>query len=555
MPMRQERAMSALLWTSFVLVLLVTLATWLSGGFRLAPFGWRVSSSSVLRPYAAAVLVGLLLWRRPRDRERLSALRTRALLPAAVMCCAAFAWSHAAPYAAAADMYGYVSQAIDWTNGRLAHPEWIDTTYFPASASVPLGYLYAADQAPTALALYPPGMSLHMALARVVFGDWAMYLVSPLAALALVAGTYALGRAYVRDSSGRVAALLMAINPVLLAQAAVPMSDTLAAAYWTWSLTLAASRKAGAQVGAGALAGLAIVVRPNLVPLLFGPAAAALLSSGIGGGVRLTLACAPLVAFLGWHQARLYGAMLATGYGSTAQLFSPAYVAENARRYTAWVWRTSSPLPLAGFVVETVVTLVRRHFTIQPLVVVVFLDECFYLPYQPWPAMTFARFPLPALPIVMLLAVAAGHRVSARSPVAFGALVVVVLGWQLAFAQASELRIGHEALSRFKELGTAITARHLEDRPIITRSHSGSLRHYAAAHTYRWDQMSTDEMRDGIARARAAGLLPLIVDDSDDRADFERQHGAIACWVDSPTPVLTIQRHATTSVFVARFVC
>lgn len=547
--------MSAFLWTSFVLLAIVTLATWLTGGFRLAPFGWRVSSSSVLRPYAAAVLVGALLWRRPRDRARLSTLVTHALLPVAVACCTAFAWSHAAPYAAAADMYGYVSQAIDWTNGRLAHPEWIDTTYFPASASVPLGYLYAANGAPTALALYPPGTSLHMALARIVLGDWAMYLVSPLAAVALVMGTYALGRAWVSETSGRVAALLIAINPVLLAQATVPMSDTLAAAYWTWSLALAASRQARVQACAGALAGLAIVVRPNLGPLLVGPVAAALVSSGFGGVVSLILACAPFIAFLGWHQARLYGDVLSTGYGSTAHLFSSGYVGENARRYTAWLWRTSSPLPLAGFVFEAVGTIVRRQFALLPLVVVVVINAGIYLLYQPWPAWPFARFLLPALPIIMLLAAAAGHRVTERSPMAFAALVLVVLGWQLAFAQASELRIGHEAMSRFKALGTAITAMHLEDRPIITRSHSGSLRHYAGAHTYRWDQISTDEMRDGIARARAAGVVPLLVDDSDDRADFEQRHGAMACWVDSPTPVLTIQRHATINVFAARFGC
>ena len=138
---------------------------------------------------------------------------------------------------------------------------------------------------------------------------------------------------------------------------------------------------------------------------------------------------------------------------------------------------------------------------------------------------------------------------------ALPALVVVVLGWQLAFAQGSELRIAHEALSRFKELATAIASQHLAHQPLITRSHSGSLRHYAGAHTYRWDQMSTDEMRTGIERAREAGLVPLIIDDSDDRADFEQRHGPMACWVDSPTPLLTIQRHATTNVFVARFRC
>ena len=43
----------------------------------------------------------------------------------------------------------------------------------------PTRILYAAVGAPTAIALYPPGTSLHMALLRAVLGDWSMYLVSP----------------------------------------------------------------------------------------------------------------------------------------------------------------------------------------------------------------------------------------------------------------------------------------------------------------------------------------------------------------------------------------
>ena len=87
--MQQGRAMSAVLWTLLALLGLITLATWLTGGFRAAPFGWRVSSSSVLRPYVAAVLVGMLLWRRAHDGARLAALVTRSLLPIAVACCTA----------------------------------------------------------------------------------------------------------------------------------------------------------------------------------------------------------------------------------------------------------------------------------------------------------------------------------------------------------------------------------------------------------------------------------------------------------------------------------
>ena len=46
---------------------------------------------------------------------------------------------------------------------------------------------------------------------------------------------------------------------------------TLAAAYGTWSLALAAGSRPWMSWGAGLLAGIAIVVRPNLAPLLAGP--------------------------------------------------------------------------------------------------------------------------------------------------------------------------------------------------------------------------------------------------------------------------------------------
>ena len=180
-------------------------------------------------------------------------------------------------------------------------------------------------------------------------------------------GTYALGKAWLTESDARVAAFLVAFNPVLLAQAAVPMSDTLAAAYWTWSLALSISTRARMQACAGLLAGLAIVVRPNLFPLLVGPVAGALMSSGLRGGFWLAFSCSPLVAFLGWHQNRLYGSALATGYGSTAHLFSPGYIGENVRRYRGWLWRTSSPLPIAGFLIESVRIVVRARSRSGPL--------------------------------------------------------------------------------------------------------------------------------------------------------------------------------------------
>lgn len=546
---------SALLWFVLGLAGAATLATWVTGGFRTSAFGIRVSSSSALKPLVIAIIAGLLLARDARQRAALQRLFRQLLLPLSLVACAGFAWTHAAPVAAAADMFGYVSQAADWRQGSLVHRDWIQDRFFPAAASVPLGYLYRNDGVAEIVALYPPGTSLHMALLGAIFGDWAVYLVSPMAALALVLGTYALGRAWFDQTSASIAAAIVACNPILLVQAAVPMSDTLAAAYWTWSLALAASSRPLTQAAAGVLAGVAIGVRPNLVPLLVGPAGAAMVVSGLGGAIRVGLAASPLAGLLAWHNLRLYGSPASTGYGPAALLFSASHVPDNAKRYSLWLWQSMSPLPLVGFVLGVLEIVTSLRVRLLPLVVFVATNVALYLVYLPWPNWTFARFLLPAIPVVVLVAVSVAMRWTARAPAALAVLTVVVIGWQMDFAQRSELRISHEALMRFKVLPEALRQQRLLDRPIISRLHSGSLRHYAGVGAVRWDLISPDELRRGIATAIAEGRRPLLIDDSDDRADFEQRLGPISCWGDVAAPLLDIQRHATVRVLVAKAGC
>ena len=369
------------------------MATWLTGGFRTSAFGIRVSSSSALRPLLIAAIAGLILARDPRQRAALGRLFRQLLLPLSIVACAGFAWTHAAPVAAAADMFGYVSQAADWRQGSLAHHDWAQERFFPAAASIPLGYLYRNDGVAEAVALYPPGTSLHMAVVGALLGDWAVYLVSPIAALALVIGTYVLGRAWFDETSASIAAAIVACNPIVLVQAAVPMSDTLAAAYWTWSLVLRASSRPLTQAAAGVLAGIAIGVRPNLVPLLVGPAVAAMVTSGLGGAVRVGLAASPFAALLAWHNLRLYGSPISTGYGPAAALFSVSHIPSNAKRYGLWLWQSMSPLPLVGFVLGALEIVARMRVHLLPLVVFVAINAGLYLVYLPWPNWTFARVP------------------------------------------------------------------------------------------------------------------------------------------------------------------
>ena len=210
-----------------------------------------------------------------------------------------------------------------------------------------------------------------------------------------------------------------------------------------------------------------------------------------------------------------------------------------------------SPLPLVGFVLGALEIVARVRVRLLPLVVFVAINAGLYLVYLPWPNWTFARFLLPAIPVVILLAVSVARRATARAPAVLAVLTVVVIGWQMDFAQRSELRISHESLMRFKVLPEALQRQGLLDRPIISRVHSGSLRHYAGVVVTRWDVISPEELRQGIVAASAEGRPPLLIDDSDDRADFEQRFGPIACWGDVAAPLLEIHRHATVRVLVA----
>ena len=545
-----------------MLAAIITALTWATGGVRWSLLGLRISSSSVLRPFVVGALACLALLATTGLWP--SRAIARVTLPASLLLCAAFTWWHAAPYAAAADMYGYVSQARDWQQGSLVHEDWVrDRGGFPVASAVPLGYVLRRGPLPAAVTLYPPGTPLHMALAGLA-GDWAMYVVAPLAALAVVLGTQALGRRWFSDDTAAIASLLVAASPILLAQAIVPMSDTLAAAYWIWSLVCATSRRWPLHLAAGACAGLAIAVRPNLAPLVLPLLACSASSAGVSGVLATACGCLPFVVLLGWHNARLFGSALATGYGNTRELFSLAHVSTNARNYFRWAIETMSPLPVVGAIVYLALAARTnpRHLLLGGFIVV---NVGLYLVYLPWPNWTFVRFLLPSVPLVSLMATAAAGRLarvddgrgadrSAR-PWLLAVLVLTTLGWQLQFTHASELRHTREALARFAELPQRLAAGGLLGEPIVTRLHSGSLRWYAGARTYRWDHMSPAELRTALEVAHAANQSPLFVDDSDDRDQFEARFGPLDCWVDQSQPLLQLQRHAAVRVFRARPGC
>ena len=68
--------------------------------------------------------------------------------------------------------------------------------------------------------------------------------------------------------------MLLASSPAFLFQlACAPMSVLAAAAWWTLALALLFSGTNVAALGSGVVAGIAVLTRPNLVPLAIVPGA------------------------------------------------------------------------------------------------------------------------------------------------------------------------------------------------------------------------------------------------------------------------------------------
>ena len=177
--------------------------------------------------------------------------------------------------AGGADSFGYLSQAQLFAQGRLTDTmprhEGFDWPDVPATLT-PLAY--TRNAVPDVLVpVYPPGLSLMMAPLTLIHAN-AVFLLVPLCAALTVWLTVVLGREMSEPAAGVLGALLVAVSPTFLLQAAQPMSDVPVAALWLSALVLARRPSTAAAILAGVVSSLAILVRPNLAPLLLLVAAA-----------------------------------------------------------------------------------------------------------------------------------------------------------------------------------------------------------------------------------------------------------------------------------------
>lgn len=519
------------------LVLIVVLVT---GGFRFEAGPLRLSAHGAVTPLllmAAAAVA--LAWRgSARAVDALSRIVTSITTHAAaiaVISAAAIAGVGAGfgTYSASAsDPSAYVSHSALIDNGRLSLDEplaravdWHEATW----TFSPLGYRPGGAPG-TIVPGYPLGLPLVMAAARRVAGELGPYLVGPaLAALAVLA-TFVFARRVAGPLAGAIAAVLLASSPIVQLQTVQPMSDVPAMTWWTLAVACAGRRTMFASAGAGVLAGMAVLTRPNLAPLAALVSAVALGWPRIAGrrayDFRRLAACVagvvPGVLALASFQTRLYGSPLRTGYGDVSDFFAAANIWPNVGDY--WQRLTTGEGPVLVLVAVSIAALVLARPRAMPesaaalgklAGVAAAILLALYLPYGVFPDWSSFRFLMPVLP----LAFAAGGAIvsealarvpaAARGPVLLAALTLVV-ALNVTHAAQQSAYVLRDYEGRYRTIGRYLAASMPEDAVIVTSQESGSAHYYTGLPVMRWDLLGVD-LETALARLRALGRRPVLV--------------------------------------------
>jgi len=425
----------------------------------------------------------------------------------------------------------YVLQAQRWATLRLQEPQVLALEApWPAAPSTfaVSGHVASATVPGAMVPICASGLSLLMAVFLRIGGEQAVFLVVPLFGALLIGAVYMLG-ARVSPRVGLSAAALSAASPVFLFQLVQPMSDVPAAALWCVAVALAMLPSSGAALGAGLVTSLAILVRPNLLPLGVVIGAVMLAKPGVLLSERLKTAAAyavgsaPGCLAVAAIQQYFYGSPVSSGYGSAEALFAVDRVGPNLRHYLAWFWETQTPVCLLALAAPLVC---RRWFVALWSALIVANLAC-YVPYVVFDEWWYLRFLLPAVPLVTLLSVITMDwlfvRLTASGPewvrhrpevviracltlvtVALMTVLVRTAGDRNVFALAS-------LESRFTRAGMFVDRRLPENAVVLTSWESGSVTYYAGRPTVVWDALDPGWLDRAVDFLRSRGLQPYVL--------------------------------------------
>ena len=508
-----------------------------TGGFSFELGGRLIRSHNAWRPFvlAAALTMLALATGRRTAVDALAwwwdAIERRAWAAAAAIAAAAvaigLAWGTFV--AGGSDSYCYLNQAELFARGDVADaeplsadPAWPGNPWsFVPAGHMPLG----AGDTLRLVPICPPGYPLMLAAARVTFGRIAMFWVTPLMGGLAVWLVYLLGSRLAGPGAGLLGAVLAAASPTLLFQIVQPMNDVPAAAMWCAALVAAGhprwteTRRA---LAGGALTGLALSIRPNLLPLAgivaFGAAAIAD-DRPLGARVRVLilfgLAAIPGGAVVLLLQHAMYGSPFKSGYGDLSLLFSSTNVLPNLQRYPRWLIETHTVLIAAALGAPLVLQTREARRQATWLLAFAAATLLCYLPYVVFDAWWYTRFLLPAILPVLAMTAAAVVTIVRRLPHAARAPVFCAVVFACALIEVSTA-VRRDAFRmrdlewRYRSAGEFV-ATLPANAALITVHQSGSVRFYARRSALLWADIEPARLGDALAVLRRHGRKPYLL--------------------------------------------
>ncbi len=403
----------------------------------------------------------------------------------------------------------------------------------PALTFTPAGFTSSPVDPASLVPICPPGLPLVLAAFRAL--RISEFLAVPLLAALAVWLTFAIGRRVDRPLTGALAAALTLCSPTFLYQAVQPMSDVPATAWWLLAIACATVRENGSTrpARAGLAASMAILTRPNLLPLA-AIIAVHLFARASGDrrrqAARFIAGLIPGVLLLAALQRGMYGSLFATGYGNAAGLLSVGHVLPNLRRYAEWLLSVHTPFlvlaPAAPF-------LMRRRAEGWLLVTFSAATVGCYLPYLVFDAWWYTRFLLPAIPLLAVLSVAAllgglDRLAAVPSPVRLGvgsASVVIVMALWLTIAFERHAFDLAELEQHYRRAGAAVASQVPPPAAIVTARDSGSVLFHFGRPTLSWDALPPDALDPALAFVRDRGYPPYLLLETDEEPAFRERFG------------------------------
>ncbi|MEO7133020.1 MAG: hypothetical protein ABI024_02260 [Vicinamibacterales bacterium] len=385
----------------------------------------------------------------------------------------------------------------------------------------PGGFIASPVRTDAASPICAPGMSLLMAPLAAVFGQDAIFWLTPMAAAALVLFAFVIGRQLAGGVAGVTAAILTATSPIVLYQSVQPMNDIVTAALWLGAIALGRrSAVAGVMIGAG------ILVRPNLAPLAVVLALVPVLQFGInrqaGRALLQTIGGAlPGVLVLLWLNHALYGSVIGSGYGDTADLFSAHYFNDNLSNYSRALFQTQHIVPAVALLAPLVFDDVRRKGALL-LLGFAAVEMTIYLFYKPFPEWWYLRFLIPAIVVLLILASAATVQLLSRNVrgglIPILAVLLGIIGTRAAGErQAFELQ---RMEARYRETAALVSDRLPANAVLITVWQSGSMRFHAGREIVMWDSLDPAWLDRAMAWLKLKGQHPYVLVERREEPDF-----------------------------------